>query len=273
MRPLMKENSAFCLQKEAWEDIKEYKDNYKKVIKDREQFKVNINYRSPQFSYRKNLVNHIKKVCIEKKLSQCCLHLAVYLLDVFMGNNLISRKNLYLTANVCLLIAAKFEESSHLVPRIAELNSTVNDRYNVVQYKQLEIDILNFFGFFVMFPRAAHYVYYYIQLAIFQEDITNRGVSLRNIFYDLHERITMYLDMILDNLELTENYHPSKLAAGIIALSRLDNGLSCWTEQLQDITDYELKDIETEILAINHWSISEDNSFHVQTTRLTNFID
>ncbi|XP_028152322.1 cyclin-J [Diabrotica virgifera virgifera] len=246
-RNVMTKNSVFYLQKDAWTDIEEYKDDYKKVIAEREMYRLPFLHQSPQFSYRNHLVEYLKKVCIEKKLSHCCLHLAVYLLDVFMDSHSIIPERMLLVTNVCLLLAAKTEENNLTIPKISELNNVINNRYQLNDYKTLEVVILIFFHWNVMYPTAPHYVYYYIQSAIDEEDLKDKCIGMRSLFYDLHACVTEYLDKIIQSCHYMQCYKPSKLAAGIIAVSRLDIGLSCWTEQLENITDYKREDIETQI--------------------------
>ncbi|CAH1114417.1 unnamed protein product [Psylliodes chrysocephalus] len=250
MRYFMTKSSVFYLQKEAWDDTEEYKDNYKIVIKAREQNRLPFIHQSPQFSYRSSLVEYLKQVCVEKKLSHCCLHLAVYILDIFMDNHSIIPERILLVTNVCLLLAAKFEETNLTIPKITELNGAINNRYQIVDYKTLEIVVLRFFQWCIMFPTAAHYVYYYIQSAICEEDIKNKGINMRTIFYNLHHCVSEYLDQIIGNVHYMQCYPPSKLAAAIIAVSRMDIGLSCWTEQLQNMTDYKREDINMEIFVL-----------------------
>lgn len=45
-------------------------------------------------------------------------------------------------------------------------------------------------------------------------------------------------------------YPPSKLAAAIIGASRLTVGLSGWTEQLANLTDYSKEDLQEPIFIL-----------------------
>ncbi|CAH1173607.1 unnamed protein product [Phaedon cochleariae] len=244
MRYFMSKNSVFYLQKEAWDDIKEYEDNFKKVIKEREKNRIPFFHQSPQFSYRHHLVEYIKRICIEKKLSHCCLHLTVYLLDIFMDNHSIVPERVLLVANVCLLVAAKFEENNVTIPKMAELNAANNNRYPLREFKNLEIVLLRFFHWYIMFPTTAHYIYYYIQSVISFDDLRDKKDNLRTLFYNLHDCITAYLDQIIGSVHYMQCFTPSKLAAAIIAASRVDVGLTCWTERLQNVTDYKMEEIQ-----------------------------
>ncbi|CAH0553059.1 unnamed protein product [Brassicogethes aeneus] len=243
MRCLMNKDSVFYLQREAWDDIKEYKDGYKQVIKQREKHRIPFLHQSPQFGYRVDIVEYIKRICIKKRLTYCCFHLSIYLLDIFMDNHSIMQDRILIVANVCLLLAAKFEESSMNIPKICELNADINNRYTIKDYKELELVILKFFHWYIMFPTAAHYTHYYMQAIISHDDIKSTG-ELRTLFYNLHDSVTTYLDYIIDDIHYMQCYSPSKLAATVLSASRLEAGLSGWTDQLQYITDYSNEDFQ-----------------------------
>lgn len=70
-------------------------------------------------------------------------------------------------------------------------------------YKDLEIVILKFFEWYVMFPTAAHYTHYYIQGILSPSDNNNNNNDLdggiRMLFYSLHDSITQFLDYIIDS--------------------------------------------------------------------------
>ncbi|KAJ8984897.1 hypothetical protein NQ317_002737 [Molorchus minor] len=249
MRDFMNKNSVFYLQREVWDDIKEYKENFKEVIKQRERNRIPFFHQSPQYPYRQHLVEYIKRVCMEKKLSYCCLHLCVYLLDIFMDNHSIIPERVLIIANVCLLIAAKFEESNMTIPKIADLNAAINNRYTLKEYQDLELIVLKFFHWYIMFPTAAHYTHYYMQAIITNEEVKDREGGVRALVYNLHEAVTEYLDQIINNIHYMQCYPPSKLAAAILAASRLEVGLSSWNEQLENLTDYKKEDIH-EVLFI-----------------------
>ncbi|XP_023012765.1 cyclin J isoform X2 [Leptinotarsa decemlineata] len=205
------------------------------------------------FTYRGHLVEYLKRICIERNLTHCCLHLAVYLLDIFMDNHSIIPERVLLVTNVCLLIAAKFEENNVTIPKISELNAAINNRYPIKEYKNLEIVMLQFFHWYIMFPTAAHYIYYYMQSVISLDDIEDNK-NIRTLFFNLHDCITDYLDQIIENVHYMQCYPPSKLAAAIIAASRMDMGLSGWTEELQNLTDYKMEDVQapTFVLKTKH---------------------
>lgn len=80
------------------------------------------------------------------------------------------------------------------------MNGAANNRYSSADYKSLEIMILTFFDWYIMFPTAAHYTHYYIQGMISPEDYNNNiQEGIRTLFFNLHDCITEYLDKIIDS--------------------------------------------------------------------------
>ncbi|KAH1020260.1 hypothetical protein HUJ04_009957 [Dendroctonus ponderosae] len=105
MKNVIKEASSSYLQQEAWEDTLEYTDNFKYIIKQRELFRIPFLHNSPQLGYRLGVVKYLRNLCANKKFSICCLHLAVYLLIIFMDCHSIKPDEIVLLANVCVLLA------------------------------------------------------------------------------------------------------------------------------------------------------------------------
>lgn len=86
--------------------ISEYDTDHYTVLVQREKNRVSFYYKSPQIEHRSTLVEWMKKIAALKKLDNSSIHLAVYLLDVFMDNHHIVIERLYLVALVCLLLAS-----------------------------------------------------------------------------------------------------------------------------------------------------------------------
>ncbi|KAK4883270.1 hypothetical protein RN001_006589 [Aquatica leii] len=82
-----------------------YEEDYKLVIKQRETVRIPFLHQSPQLMYRRYMIQYLKNYASNKGLSYCCLHLAVYIMDIFMDNHAILPERLHLVANVCLLIS------------------------------------------------------------------------------------------------------------------------------------------------------------------------
>lgn len=67
--------------------------------------KVKRNVLLLQFKYRHVLVTWLRAVAEELHLNNASVHLAVYLLDIFMDNHRIVEERLNLVALVCILLA------------------------------------------------------------------------------------------------------------------------------------------------------------------------
>ena len=61
-----------------------------------------------QFKYRDVLVSWLRAVAEELHLNNASVHLAVYLLDIFMDNHRIIEERLNLVALVCILLAGLY---------------------------------------------------------------------------------------------------------------------------------------------------------------------
>ncbi|CAH1381194.1 unnamed protein product [Tenebrio molitor] len=252
MRQFMSANSVFYLQRDVYEEYEEYKDDFKQVIKERETRRLIFLHQSPQIFYRGSLVQYVKMVCIDRGLSHSSLHLAVYLMDLFMDNHHVIPEKLLLVANVCLMISAKLEENALKIPKISELNALIGNRYTTLDYTNLEVLVIQFFNFYLNFPCAVHYVFYYMQEFICYEDLKGDR-NVRTLFYDLYDAITVHLDRIIEDVHYMQCYKPSVLAAAVIAASRLDIGLSLWTQQLENLTEYTEEDLRDVAQILLKW--------------------
>nr|CAH7721940.1 unnamed protein product [Callosobruchus chinensis] len=165
------------------------------------------------------------------------------------------------------------EEYKEDFEQIMELNSVINNRYEVRQYKVMELIILKFFDWYIMFPTAAHYTHYYLQAVLTPDEVKNKPEKccrprsglfrlLDNRFLPPPAKVEQTVDdLVLDeggqfldlpvNLALRLNIHymqcypPSQLAAAIIAASRLQVGLASWSDELEEMTHYTKEDIES----------------------------
>ncbi|XP_044261926.1 cyclin-J [Tribolium madens] len=244
MKTLIANNSVFYLRKDVYDSYKEYRDDFKQVVKEREQSRSSFFHQSPQIYYRPFLVGYITKICSKKSLSQGCLHLAVYILDMFMDQHHIIPEKLLLVANVCLIMAAKHEENAQKIPRSSELNHLVDNQYPITDYIKLEHYLtIHFFQHDIKLQCAVHYVFYFMQEFLTFEDLDN-GKNLRTLFYDFHEAVSVHLDKIIEDVHYMQLYQPSKLAAAIIAAGRSDIGLTQWTKQLENLTEYKVDDLD-----------------------------
>lgn len=228
---------------DSWNDIKEYIHEYKQVIKIRDAKRQPIAHRSPQDGYRPYLVQYLKDVAVKKELSHCCLHLAIYIMDLFMDNHSITKQKLLLLVHVCLWISGKMEDSKKIV-KLTDIAAS-NSNFPSSDYRNLEILILKYFNFDIMFPTPALYTHYYIQAALNKKDLNKLKVSFTTAIDRLHIEIRRYLDKILGDIHYNQQCYPSLMAAAIISAARLKIGLPGWTIQMETLTDYSEADIES----------------------------
>jgi len=82
------------------------KDDMYRISRDREAKFPIVEFRSPQLSYRLELVDWISMICCEKfGLSRATKHLAVLLVDGFMDNYVVDRSQFHLMALSCVQLA------------------------------------------------------------------------------------------------------------------------------------------------------------------------
>ncbi|XP_060524566.1 cyclin-J-like protein [Cylas formicarius] len=252
MDDLMNVSSMFYPQNGYGENLNEYTECFKQVIKERENVRIPFYHQSPQLAYRPYLIEYLRRLCMDKKFSHCCLHLAVYILDTFMDCHNVEPGKILLLANVCLLLAAKFEENIGKIPKISEINAAVFYRYSLREYRNLEVMVLQYFSWYIMFPTVAHYAHYYMQLATADEEESSlHNVNQKAVLTQRFQHfVTNYLNQIIDNIHYMQDFKPSKLAAAVIAASRLHMGLKVWTPQLERMTDYTIQDVNDLLLTI-----------------------
>ncbi|XP_016102500.1 cyclin-J-like [Sinocyclocheilus grahami] len=131
---------------------------------------------SPQLSLRRYFADLIAIVSNRFKLCPAARHLAVYLLDLFMDRYDISVQQLHMVALSCLLLASKFEEREDRVPKLETLNSLgCMSSMNLVLTKQgllhMELLLLETFQWNLYLPTAAHFIEYYLPVAVNETDL------------------------------------------------------------------------------------------------------
>lgn len=87
--------------------ISGYEEEHMSILLERENLRKIFHFQSPQIQYRSYLVNWMKQIAADKKLATHSIHLAVYILDLFMDNFNILADRLQLIALVSLLLASK----------------------------------------------------------------------------------------------------------------------------------------------------------------------
>ncbi|XP_051883880.1 cyclin-J isoform X2 [Pristis pectinata] len=208
--------------------------------------------RSPQLNVRRYFADLLAIISNHFRLCPTARHLAVYLLDLFMDRYDISVQQLHLVALSCLLLASKFEEKEDRVPKLEQLNSlscmtSVNLMLNKQTLLHMELLLLESFQWNLCLPTAAHFIDYYLSIAVHETD--------------LHDGWPM---LYLEKTKLyTEKYSAYflevslQVAAACIAASRAVLKLSpFWPVRLQHLTAYAW---ETLLPCVERLLIAHDN--------------
>ncbi|CAB1343442.1 unnamed protein product [Coregonus sp. 'balchen'] len=133
-------------------------------------------FKSPQLNLRRYFADLIAIVSNRYRLCPAARHLAVYLLDLFMDRYDITVQQLHMVALSCLLLASKFEEREDRVPKLETLNSLgCMSSMNLVLTKQgllhMELLLLETFQWNLYLPTAAHFIEYYLSIAVNDADL------------------------------------------------------------------------------------------------------
>ncbi|XP_062928169.1 cyclin-J [Mobula hypostoma] len=219
--------------------------------------------RSPQLNVRRYFADFLAIISNHFHLCPTARHLAVYLLDLFMDRYDISVQQLHLVALSCLLLASKFEEKEDRVPKLEQFNrlscmTSVNLVLNKQTLLHMELLLLETFQWNLCLPTAAHFIDYYLSIAVHETDLHDGWPMLYFEKTKLYtEKYSGYfLEVSLQDHGFL-NYFPSVVAAACIAASRAVLRLSpLWPVRLHRLTAYAW---ETLLPCVEHLLIAHDN--------------
>ncbi|MEE6485745.1 hypothetical protein FKM82_014383 [Ascaphus truei] len=200
---------------------------------------------SPQLNLRRYFADLIAIVSNRFKLCPTARHLAVYLLDLFMDRYDISIQQLHIVALSCLLLASKFEDKEDRVPKLEQLNSLgCMTNMNLVLTKQnllhMELLLLETFQWNLCLPTAAHFIEYYLSIAVHDTDLHDGWpmICLEKTKLYMAKYADYFLEVSLQDHTFL-NYTPSLVAASCVAASRIILRLSpTWPTRLHRLTAY-----------------------------------
>ncbi|KAJ7324122.1 hypothetical protein JRQ81_017142 [Phrynocephalus forsythii] len=200
---------------------------------------------SPQLNLRRYFADLIAIVSNRFRLCPAARHLAVYLLDLFMDRYDISIQQLHVVALSCLLLASKFEEKEDSVPKLEQLNSLgCMTNMNLVLTKQnllhMELLLLETFQWNLCLPTAAHFIDYYLSIAVHESDLHDGWpmICLEKTKLYMAKYADYFLEVSLQDHAFL-NYAPSLVAAACVASSRIILRLSpTWPARLHRLTAY-----------------------------------
>eukprot|EP00088_Acartia_fossae_P034896 TRINITY_DN3586_c0_g1_i10.p1 TRINITY_DN3586_c0_g1~~TRINITY_DN3586_c0_g1_i10.p1 ORF type:complete len:290 (+),score=61.90 TRINITY_DN3586_c0_g1_i10:40-909(+) len=204
---------------------------------------------SPQLSQRRKLIDWSTMVAEKLELSNCTVHLAVKILDLFMDGHDIQDPQLYLVCLVSILLASKIEEKDDRIPKCSKLNSFVKSEFPLSDFKALEYLMLKYFKWKLGLPTACHFAEIWLAHAISPTDSHNNGplVSFREARAYFHQYVKYFLDLSMQD-DVFIDVPPSKLAAALLAASRVSFGLTpTWSSNLAYLTGFRFAELQDQI--------------------------
>ena len=116
--------------------------------------------RSPQLSQRRLLVDRVFLWTKKLGLNQMTAFRATRFMDGFMDSHKILDGHLNIIVLTSIWVAAKFEESHKVLPKVKELEKLVDKEYKKEEFLSVELMILKHFQFGLMaIPVAADLVH------------------------------------------------------------------------------------------------------------------
>ncbi|XP_053680425.1 cyclin-J [Anopheles nili] len=229
----------------------EYNEDILDTLKECETKRQTVSFTSPQLNHRQSLVDLIRAFCEQKSFHRETVHLAIYLLDVFMSNHDIADSQLKLVAFTCLYLACKIEENEPHIPTTNTISKFLGNAYIPADFNAMEVMILIFFDWHLTIPTVATFLNIFSMHVFDEDDYINqsqprskdRMTSLRRTAQCLYETCIKIVDSTLNKLELC-NVTPSLLAAGCFATARcLTWNVKAWTNRLAYETGYEYEEV------------------------------
>lgn len=206
--------------------------------------------RSPQLSFRRQLVDWITTIAERHKLGLTSLHLAVYLLDFFMDNFDVSRNQLNLVAMGCLSVSSKFEEKEEDIPKQNVLSHYCSGAYAASDFLQMELMLLKFYDWEVGLVTPAHFINFYVHSTCAETQTEMRGANNETVIgtvstleqqqiADSVKSYARYFMSVCIQYHHFHDYHPSVIAAASVCATRYClNLIPVFPNQLQDISPY-----------------------------------
>ncbi|KAH3760624.1 G2/mitotic-specific cyclin-B2 [Pelomyxa schiedti] len=175
---------------------------------------------------REILVDWMAEVCIKFKLLSETFFLAVYIVDKYLGEVMVSRTELQLVGITSILIASKFEEIYAV--EVGDLIYISDHAYDRAQILKCECTILDRLHF---------------QLSVLSPLFFLRRYSKASLADPVSHTFSKYLvEMSTMDYSLLA-YLPSQIAAAAVYLTRRTTHLQNWTSTLAYYSKYSEEDI------------------------------
>eukprot|EP00095_Tigriopus_kingsejongensis_P002254 maker-scaffold478_size161223-snap-gene-0.31 protein:Tk02254 transcript:maker-scaffold478_size161223-snap-gene-0.31-mRNA-1 annotation:"cyclin A3 " len=204
---------------------------------------------SPQRPARRQQVDRIGRCVEELGLSRHTNHLAVKLLDHFMGAHDIPAYLLAEVAMASLSLAAKMEDKESRVPSVRKLKYWMCDQGQTnLTFLYMEVKLLEYFQWNLSWVTCAHFVDILAPLAIEKKawaQLANPQFPFRVFDENFREFIHYFMDISLQDRHLITQ-PPSLLASAILFCARMAYEIDCpWNEALQSATGHTVRDLES----------------------------
>jgi len=232
--------------------ISEYAKDILAWLKIREGSIPEFKRQSPQINKRRFLIEWTSVVAEKLKLTNCTVHLAVKMLDFFMDGHDIQNPQLYLVCLVSLLLASKLEEKDAKIPKCSELNAFLKNHFPLSDFISLEIVMLKYFKWNLLFPTACNFAEIWLSHAIHPNDCHNQGplISYRDARAYFHQYVKYFLDLSMQDPSFID-IRPSLLGASLLAAARIAFGLGPqWPHRLEAITGYSFECVQNNVVAL-----------------------
>lgn len=223
----------------------EYDDDILETLKESEANRKQLKFIAPQMQHRPLMVQLIQDVCEEQRFRRTTVHLAIYLLDIFMSCHAIPERRLKLVALTCLFVACKLEDNESNVPTLSTLNGFVGNIYEPSEFVNLEVRMLKFFNWDLTIPSAATFLDLFELHSLSRNEyaaFASHPETPQNCFTTyvrcINRTAGELLSASLGHFKLCR-IKPSQLAASCIAVGRiLTQNVPVWSEQLTSLTGY-----------------------------------
>lgn len=159
--------------------------------------------------------------------------------------NICNYQDLQLIALSSIHIATKVEESDKNIPEINRLLDFSSKCWNRKHIKEMEIYILKFFGWYIIFPTAATFIDYYANNVVQLEEYNDfDDMTIGEFITKSNEIVFDFLDLILQDIRLV-NIKPSLMAAACLSATRKQLRIkNDWSEFLEALTGYTYSEIQ-----------------------------
>ncbi|XP_072113242.1 G2/mitotic-specific cyclin-B1-like [Mobula birostris] len=172
------------------------------------------------------LIDWLVQVQVKFKLLPETLYMTVSILDRFLQDNSVTKKNLQLVGVTAMFIASKYEEV--YPPEIVDFVVITDNAYTTAQVRQMERWILKKLGFSLGKPVPLHFL--------------RRASKVADVSAEQHALAKYLMELTMGDYDMV-HYPPSLIAAAAIHLAQKLFNSGEWTPLLQYYLSYEEEDL------------------------------